>query len=119
MATSNSANPSMLVLKETMASIVRSDLRDLSARRLAIFLKIYLDPKMNHTVRGLADDLKVSRPAISQALDLLEGLRFARRETDETDRRSVVVRRTRAGSAYLRTLGGYLTAASKAAANAS
>ena len=119
MATSDSANPSMLVLKETMASIVRSDLRDLSARRLAIFLKIYLEPNTDHTVRGLADDLKVSRPAISQALDLLEGLRFARRETDETDRRSVVVRRTRAGSAYLRTLGGYLTAASKAAANAS
>ena len=113
MAPSPTTSPSLLVFKETMVSIVRSDVRDMSARQLAVFLKIYLEPGTEHTVRGLAADLKVSKPAITRALDLLEDLKFAKRETDKADRRSIIVRKTPPGSAYLRTLSGYLSKAAK------
>ena len=115
MATAPS-NPMLTTLKETMISIVRSDMADLSARQLAVFMKIYLEPATDHTVRGLAADLKVSKPAITRALDRLEEAKFAKREEDKRDRRSVIVRKTPGGTAYLRTLGGYLNAAAKVAA---
>ena len=46
-------------------------------------------------------------------LSLLCGNR--KREEDKRDRRSVIVRKTPGGTAYMRTLGGYLTAAAKVA----
>jgi DNA-binding MarR family transcriptional regulator len=118
MATAPTSNPLLTTLKETMVAIVRSDTTDFSARQLAVFLKIYLEPSVEHTVRGLAADLKVSKPAITRALDRLEEAKFAKREKDPKDARSVIVKRLPGGTAYLRTLGGYLTAASKVAAKA-
>ena len=119
MATSPStrtpANPLLHILKETLAASVRSDQPDLSARQLTVLLKVYLEPGTEHTVRGLAEALNVSKPAITRALDRLEDADFAKRETDAKDRRSVIVRRTPKGSTYLGTLSGYLNAASKAA----
>ena len=108
-------NPLFGTFKETMVSIVRSDMGDMTARQLAVFLKIYLEPETEHTVRGLAGALKVSKPAITRALDKLGKTKFAKREEDKRDRRSVILRKTAGGSAYLRTLGGYLNAASKGA----
>jgi DNA-binding MarR family transcriptional regulator len=119
MATSPSArtpaNPLLHILKDTLAASVRSDQTDLSARQLTVFLKVYLEPGTEHTVRGLAADLNISKPAITRALDRLGDSDFAKREKDKNDRRSVIVRRTPKGSAYLGTLNGYLNAASKAA----
>ena len=57
-----------------------------------------------HTVRGLAADLNVSKPAITRALDRLGELDLARRKVDPMDRRSVLVQRTLKGSAFLRDL---------------
>jgi len=54
-----------------------------------------------HTVRGLAELLNVSKPAITRALDRLGEFGLARRKTDARDRRSVVVQRTVKGSVYL------------------
>ena len=71
------------------------------------------EPEAEQTVRDLAATLNISKPAITRALDRLETLVFTRRETDKNDRRSVIARRTTNGSAYLRTLGGYITEASK------
>jgi DNA-binding MarR family transcriptional regulator len=96
-----------------MVASVRGSSPDLTARQLAVFLKIYLEPGAEHTVRGLAAELNVSKPAITRALDRLVELDFTRRQTDPHDRRSVIARRTTAGSAYLRTLSGYVTDASK------
>ncbi len=120
MATSPSAaktpaNPLLHILKETLTASVRSDHPDFTARQLTVFLKVYLEPATEHTVRGLAEALNVSKPAITRALDRLEESEFAKRETDKTDRRSVIIRRTPKGSSYLSTLNGYLTAASKVA----
>ena len=107
------AEPLLHALMRTMVASVAGDGPDLTARQLAIFLKIYLEPETEQTVRGLAATLNVSKPAITRALDRLEELVFTRRETDKKDRRSVIARRTTNGSAYLRTLGGYITEASK------
>jgi DNA-binding MarR family transcriptional regulator len=97
----------------TMVASVRGSSPDLTARQLAVFLKIYLELGAEHTVRGLAAELSVAKSAITRALDRLEELDFTRRQTDPKDRRSIIARRTTTGSGYLRTLGGYMTEASK------
>jgi DNA-binding MarR family transcriptional regulator len=109
------ANPLLHILKDAMLASVSSNGPDLSARQLTVFLKIYLETGTEHTVRGLAADLNVSKPAITRALDRLVEFDFTKRETDRNDRRSVIARRTPTGSAYLRTLGGYMADASKRA----
>ncbi len=58
-----------------------------------------------HTVRGLADELDVGKPAISRAVDTLAALGFVKRKADETDRRNVFIQRTVRGSVYLSDLG--------------
>ena len=118
MATSPSASraapsPLLHILMGMLVSSVSGDGPDLTARQLAVFLKVYLEPATDHTVRGLAAVLNVYKPAITRALDRLEELGFTKRETDPNDRRSVIVRRTPTGSTYLRTLGKYLAEASK------
>ncbi|NHN87839.1 MarR family transcriptional regulator [Acetobacter sp. LMG 1627] len=90
-------------LRDTMVSLVRRDGPDLSARQLAVFLTCYLQEE-GHTVRGLAAELNVSKPAITRALDRLGELDLARRKVDPLDRRSVLVQRTLKGAAYLREI---------------
>ena len=74
---------------------------DLSARQIGLLLHIYLAPPP-HTVRGLALDLNMSKPAVTRALDRLSALGYLKRETDARDRRSVLVKRTVAGAVFLR-----------------
>jgi DNA-binding MarR family transcriptional regulator len=66
-------------------------------------------------VRGLAEHLQVAKPAITRALDRLEEFDLLRRVDDPTDRRSVNVGRTRAGSAYVEQLRKLLASAAVAA----
>ena len=98
-------NPDQLVgvLRDTVVALVRRDGPDLSARQLGVFLTVYLTDGP-HTVRGLAAELNVSKPAITRALDRLGELDLARRKVDPMDRRSVLVQRTLKGSAFLRDL---------------
>lgn len=98
-------NPDQLVgiLRDTVVALVRRDGPDLSARQLGVFLTVYLAPGP-HTVRGLAAELNVSKPAITRALDRLGELDLARRKTDPMDRRSVLVQRTLKGTVFLRDL---------------
>ncbi|MBX9752250.1 MAG: MarR family transcriptional regulator [Roseococcus sp.] len=98
-------NPDQLVgiLRDTTVALVRRDGPDLSARQLGVFLTVYLSPGP-HTVRGLAQDLNVSKPAITRALDRLGELDLARRKVDPMDRRSVLVQRTLKGAVFLRDL---------------
>jgi DNA-binding MarR family transcriptional regulator len=114
-STRTPANPLLHILKDTLIASVASNGPDFSARQLSVFLKVYLEPGTEHTVRGLAATLNVAKPAITRALDRLEEYEFAKREKDLKDRRSVNVRRTPKGSAHLSTLSSYLNAASKAA----
>jgi DNA-binding MarR family transcriptional regulator len=66
-------------------------------------LTVYLNDGP-HTVRGLAAELNVSKPAITRALDRLGELDLARRKVDPMDRRSVLVQRTLKGAAFLRDM---------------
>ena len=89
---------------------VRRDAPDLSARQMALLLTVYMTPPP-HTVRGLADALKVSKPAITRALDRLSDLELIRRKPDEQDRRSVLIQRTVKGSVFLREFAELIVAA--------
>ena len=91
------------MLRDTIVALVRKGDYNLSARQLGVFLTCYLDDRP-HTVRGLAADLNVSKPAITRALDRLGEFDLARHRTDPKDRRSVLVRRTGNGQAHLRNL---------------
>ena len=99
------------LLRDTVVALVRRDGADLSARQLGVFLTCYLKDG-GHTVRGLAADLNVSKPAITRALDRLGELDLARRKVDPLDRRSVLVQRTTKGAAILRDLRAIMTEAS-------
>ena len=57
-------------LRDTIVALVRRDGPDLSSRQLGVFLTCYLQDGA-HTVRGLAAELYVSKPAITRALDRL------------------------------------------------
>src|SRR6201995_2663741 len=109
------ANPNtdqmVQILRDTIVSLVRRDGPDLSARQLGVLLTCYLNDGP-HTVRGLATDLNVSKPAITRALDRLGELDLARRKVDPMDRRSVLVQRTLKGSAFLRDLRSIMAEAS-------
>lgn len=95
------------IFRDTVVALVRRAGPDLSARQLAVFLTCYLY-EGPHTVRGLAAQLNVSKPAITRALDRLGELEFARRKVDPLDRRSVLVQRTTKGTAFLRDLRNML-----------
>jgi DNA-binding MarR family transcriptional regulator len=86
--------------RRALCESVRRSGPDLSARQMALLLTVYMTPPP-HTVRGLADILNISKPAITRALDRLGMLGLARRKRDETDRRSVLVQRTVKGSVFL------------------
>ena len=103
------------ILRDTTVSLVRRDGPDLSARQLGVFLTCYLD-EAGHTVRGLAANLNVSKPAITRALDRLGELDLARRKTDPADRRSVLVQRTPKGTNFLKDLRGMMAEAASEAA---
>ena len=103
MAVNPSTDHLVGILRETVVALVRRDGADLSARQLGVFLTCYLR-EGGHTVRGLAAELKVSKPAITRALDRLGELDLARRKVDPLDRRSVLVQRTLKGASFLRNL---------------
>ncbi len=118
MAASNPGSDQMVgILRDTIVALVRRDGPDLSARQLGVFLTCYLQDGA-HTVRGLAADLNVSKPAITRALDRLGELDLARRKVAPMDRRSVLVQRTLKGSAFLRDLRAIMNEATIAARKA-
>jgi DNA-binding MarR family transcriptional regulator len=110
-ATTPSADQLVGILRDTVVALVRRDGPDLSARQLGVLLTCYLQDGA-HTVRGLAAELNVSKPAITRALDRLGELDLARRKVDPMDRRSVLVQRTLKGTAFLRDLRGIMAEAS-------
>ncbi len=99
------------------AALVRGDGPDLTARQTAILLRVYLEDGP-HTVRGLAAELRLVRPAVTRALDKLEALNLVRRHTEPQDRRSITVQRTVAGLDYLGVLGALVAAAAQDAETA-
>ncbi|MFW0776683.1 MAG: MarR family transcriptional regulator [Rickettsiales bacterium] len=88
---------------------------DLSARQQAVLLNVYLE-EGPHSVKNLAEELMISKPAICRALDALEGAKLVRRVRDKEDKRNVFVQRTVKGSVYLSEFADIIMTQSKAAA---
>ncbi len=88
------------------------ELPDLTTRQLALLLHVALTPGP-HTVRGLAHALKVSKPAVTRALDRLGAAGFLERQRDPLDRRSVLVTLTAEGQAFLGELEGLVSEAGR------
>ena len=107
MATNETTESLVNVLRDTVVSLVRQDGPDLSARQFGVFLTCYLENDAQ-TVRGLAAALDVSKPVISRALDRLADFDLVRRKADPMDRRSVLVQRTPAGTSYLKDIRSIL-----------
>ncbi len=105
----------LALLKDVLAETVRADGPDLNVRQSAILLRVALEP-VPHTVRGLAEALKLGKPAVSRALDALEGLGLAARLPDQSDRRSVLVQVTARGRIVLAGLGDRVVACERAIA---
>lgn len=95
--------------RATVAS-VRRDAPDLTARQMSLLLTVYLSPPP-HTVRGLAEALNITKPAVTRAVDRLGELGMLRRKVDERDRRSVLLQRTVKGSVFLREFGELIVSA--------
>lgn len=93
-------------------SEVRDDAPDLTSRQLAILLTVYLDPPP-HTIRGLAADLRVTKPVVTRALDTMGALHLVSRHRDERDRRNVLVKRTVEGALFVERLGDVIIAKAK------
>jgi len=91
------------LIRNTMLELVRRDGRDLTARQLTALLSVYLKDE-TLTVTSLAQMLNVSRPGVTRILDRLVDADLVSRAEDKHDRRRVLIRRTRAGAAYLQTL---------------
>ena len=96
--------------RDALGESVRRAAPDLSARQMAIMLTVYTTDAP-HTVRMLALDLNISKPAVTRALDRLSELGLIRRQRDEDDKRSVLVRRTVRGTMYLSEFASVVTAA--------
>lgn len=88
---------------------------DLSARQQAVLLNVYLMPGP-HSVKALADELMISKPAICRAIDALETAKLVRRIRDKMDKRNVFVQRTVKGSVYLSEFADIIMTQSKEAA---
>ena len=94
------AQQALEIWRGTTVESVRRDTPDLSARQMAVLLTVYLNPDQQ-TVRGLARELNVSKPAVTRALDRLSRHGLVKRKVDDTDRRSILVQRTVKGSVFL------------------
>jgi DNA-binding MarR family transcriptional regulator len=71
---------------------------------MSLMLSVYLG-EGPHTVRGLAQTLRISKPAVSRALDRLGELGYVYRQRDDLDRRNVLVQRTQTGARFLTDFG--------------
>lgn len=101
------------MLREVIVALVRRDGPALSAHQLAVYLTCYLK-QGDHTVRGLAAELGVSKSVITRSLDKLGELELTRRAPDPSDRRSILVECTAAGHALLDELRGIVASVAKA-----
>jgi DNA-binding MarR family transcriptional regulator len=62
-------------------------------------------------VRGIAERLNISKPAVTRALDTLSIKGLVKRKRDPSDKRNVLIQRTVKGSMYLSELSDQITAA--------
>jgi DNA-binding MarR family transcriptional regulator len=107
-------NDSLEIVRHGMLMLVLADGRDLTARQISILLTCYLEEEA-FTVSDLAGRLRVSKPAITRALDRLEELQLLKRVDKPRDRRAVLLARTEVGTAFLDKLRSMMASAAQEA----
>ena len=95
-----SGHAGLRLWKQTLKNIVLNKGPDLTTRQISVLLAVYLDTA-EHTVRGLAAYIDVSKPVITRCVDSLSILGLVKRVRDEKDRRSVFIQRTVKGAVFL------------------
>lgn len=85
-------------LTKAAVATVRSDLRDLTPRQLAILLLVNKGPQ---TVRGLAAALDIGKPAVTRNSLTLTRYGFMRRVKVEKDARDLNLVVTEAGQEFI------------------
>lgn len=88
---------------------------DLSSRQTAVLLNVYLAGQL-HSVKSLAEELSISKPAICRAIDALEKAKLVKRSRDKQDKRNVFLQRTVKGSVYLSEFADIILGQSKESA---
>ena len=101
-----------VMLRDVVVGLLRRDAPALSAHQFGVFLTCYTVAR-DHTVRGLAADLKVSKSVITRALDKLSELDLAQRRPDPADRRSVLVALTAQGHRLIDEMTGAAVGAAR------
>lgn len=87
----------MAAFKDTLTALVRAG-DDMTMRQAAVLLAIRSGGAAGAaTVRDLAVDIGISKPAVTRAADRLAGLGLLERKEDVRDRRSVLLVLTAAG----------------------
>lgn len=102
---------SLATLARTVALLVRevSPLpADMTQRQLAVLLHL-ATVEGPHTIRGLAAALRLSKPAICRAVDVLAEAALVERQPDLRDRRSVLLALTSTGRGAVRALAYQLS----------
>jgi DNA-binding MarR family transcriptional regulator len=102
------ASQALKLWHDVTLGLVREEETDLSARQMTVLLTVYLEPPP-HTVRGLAEKLGVTKPAITRALDTMGRMKLLDRRRDENDKRNVIIMRTVEGALYVERLGDKIT----------
>lgn len=88
---------------------------DFSSRQMSILLTVYLSATPQ-SVRGLSEQLGISKPAICRALDMLEHAKLVKRTRAKVDKRTVLLQRTARGAVFLSEYADLVLKVSKAAA---
>ena len=100
------------IWQRAIVTSARADAPDLSARQMTLLLTVYLTPRP-HTVRGMATLMNVSKPAITRDVNRLVELQLVQRNTDENDRRSVLIQCKVRGYVFLREFGELIVGAAQ------
>lgn len=95
-----SSQAALSAWRRALERSLREGRPDLSSRQMALLLAVYTTPPP-HTVRGVAERLAISKPAVVRAIDSLAALGFLRRRRDDADRRNVLLQRTVQGAVFL------------------
>ena len=84
-------------LKPALDFLLKHKVDDLTVRQLSVLIGC---TQQERTVRDLATEMDVSKPAITRATNKLELRGFLKRRKDKNDRRSVLLTLTPAGRKF-------------------
>ena len=94
-------------LRNFMTMLVSGDQHDLTGRQLSILLIVYGETN-EQTIKAITQELNISKPTISRAVDRLVELNLVDKRKDPKDRRSVIVGQTHDGKIFVNTIEKYL-----------